>query len=434
VSLQACGKHTPLLTCRAMLCVPAGLLEAYSAAVQAAASFLSASPQLPRSNSSPQPDQTISQLMDNSVHLIMGASNTLLLLWNTIADLMLDPELLSDGSILQDSAVPSASLAMVLARAYAGDHVFCAPVMYHVLATALMLARAAVAAPPDKHHSTMVCQEVFELLLLCFAVGTGLLHAQYNGSSQQSLLPSIRVTSGSGGGCSSSSKDSKPGRLAVSAHHEELLKALVGVWQLPASDEHTAAAVMDHMWLIPHAVCEAGRVRLRQAYSSPEGPDDGTFAELVPWPLALPLLLTQVELLALVPPFFARKLAVVQQLLSIVDINHSGVRTWADMQQWQPPPTQQQQQQRSGPNAPSLDTVQSHLQLFVQALWLQLGPALLALCRRSSGEAVGEDQEGSGCGFWGTDDRQPLCAHPRQAFAAFSDLLMNAMPWQGRWA
>jgi hypothetical protein len=144
--------------------------------------------------------------MDNPVHLITGASNSLLLMWSTIADLMLDSELLSDGSILQDTAVPSASLAMVLARAYAGDQAFCAPVMYHVLATALMLAQAAVAAPPDKHHSTMVCQEVFELLLLCFAVGTGLLHAEYNCISQHSLLPSMRVTDGSSGG-SSSSKD-----------------------------------------------------------------------------------------------------------------------------------------------------------------------------------------------------------------------------------
>lgn len=77
--------HTRISDMRcAMLSVPAGLLQAYSAAVLKAASFLSASPQLPRTNSTLQPDQTISQLMDDPVHLIMGASNSLLLMWSTI--------------------------------------------------------------------------------------------------------------------------------------------------------------------------------------------------------------------------------------------------------------------------------------------------------------------------------------------------------------
>jgi hypothetical protein len=73
------------------------------------------------------------------------------------------------------------------------------------------------------------------------------------------------------------------------------------------------------------------------------------------------------------------------------------------------------------------------LRLLVQALWLQLGPALLSLCRRSSGEGE-EDQEGAGsaCRVFSTASGERLeAAPPRQVFATFSAMQMNAGTWQG---
>ena len=196
--------------------------------------------------------------MDSPIHLFAGASSCLLMLWNTLADLVPIPELLSAGSPLLGSAEPATSPALALARAYAGDQALCGPFMFQVLTTALMLARAAVMGPAVKHYSTLACQDVYELLLLCFAVGTGLLHAEYKGTSKQSLLSSMRATSSSttttsgssnggssrgrssAGSSSKGKKDSKPGRLAVSAHHEELLHAVIGLRQLPAQQQGTA--------------------------------------------------------------------------------------------------------------------------------------------------------------------------------------------------
>jgi hypothetical protein len=402
-----------------MPCLLAGLLRAYSAAATAASRFLSAHAQPPHTHTTqPVNEQTILQLMDNPIHLFAGASSSLLLLWNTLADLVPIAELLPAGSLLLGSAVIAASLALALARAYAGDQALCGPVMFHVLTTALMLARAAVSGPPDKQYSTLACKDVHELLLLCFAVGTGLLHGEYKGTSKQSLLRSMRVTSSSsssiaGSSSSKGNKDSKPGRLAVSAHHEQLLHAVIGVRQLPPLQQHTASSVLRLMWLIPLAVCEAGRMRM------PQVPGSVSWGEVVPWRVALPLLLTQVELVALAPTFLAEQLTVLLQMLALMTANLSGLRTW----------THTQQQPRD------CGTLQSQLRLLVQALWLQLGPALLSLCRRSSGEAVGEeDQEGPGsaCKVYNTASGQPLeAAPPRQVFATFSAMLVNAVTWHG---
>lgn len=63
------------------------------------------------------------------------------------------------------------------------------------------------------------------------------------------------------------------------------------------------------MPLIPLAVCEADRMR----------------AQLVPgsvsWGEVVPLLLTQVELVALAPPFLTEQLTVLQQMLSMMTAN-----------------------------------------------------------------------------------------------------------------
>jgi hypothetical protein len=273
---------------------------------------------------------------------------------------------------------------------------------------------------------------VYELLLLAFAVGTALLHAEYKGLSKMSLPPSMRATdsttasnsigdsgsSSSGRGSSSSSK-----RLAVSAHHEELLHALLGVRQLPALSDDTAATVAKRMNAIPMAVMAASGARYM--YSSSSMPvaaseDDGT-GELVPWQLALPVLLTQVELLALAPPYLTQERPVLQQLLGETVTICYQLHPFTRMQNWQP------EQQPS--DWPSLDTVQSHMQLCVQSVWLQLGPALLSLCRRSSGEAVGEDEDG-----WNLKTRAGVpmgVASSRELFAILSVLLAATSEWTG---
>jgi hypothetical protein len=325
---------------------------------------------------------------------------------------------------------------MVLARAYAGDETFCVPVMYHVLTGALMFARAALSGPHDKHYMTLAHRDMYDLLLLCLAVGTGLLHAEYKGVSKQSLLPSMRAA----GSSSSSSTSGKPRRLAVSAHHEELLHALLGVRRLAAADDLTASTVSYTMWLIPHAVYEASRMRMKEKGSAQGGPDRGadrgadSIREVVPRPLALPLLLTQVEVLALAPPFYSEKLPVLQQALAFMSGSFDELRSWTRQQPWQQ--QQQQQEARNSPAAPSLGAVQSQLQECIQSMWLQLGPALLALCRRSSGEAAGEeDDDMPGCHLISARSGQLLGAvPPREVFATFSDMLMGTgRPWTGGW-
>lgn len=118
--------------------VPAGLLKAISVAATAAAPLINTKQQqLPRGDPTQATTPVVLQLMNNPLHLFAAASNALILLWDTIADLVPVAELLPADSIMLDSAVPAASLAMALARAYAGRREFCAPVMYTVLTAAL---------------------------------------------------------------------------------------------------------------------------------------------------------------------------------------------------------------------------------------------------------------------------------------------------------
>jgi hypothetical protein len=413
--------------------VPAGLLKAITTAATAAARLIrTKTPQLPHSDPNQSAEQALLQVMDNPLHVFAAASNSLLVLWDTVADLTPIAELLPARSPLLGSAVPAASLAMALARAYAADKAFCGPVTYHVLSASLMFARASVSGPHDKHYSTLAHRDVYELLLLGLAVGTGLLHAEYKGKSKQSLLRSMQAAGSSSSSSTGRSSGSMSRRLAVSAHHKELLHALLGVRQLAAVEEVTVPTLSFMMWLVPHAVCEAGRTRLNEATASHKGPGSIWDVEVVPGPLVLPLLLTQVELLALAPPFLTEKLPILQQVLAIMSGSFEELRTWTRAQPWQ----QQQQQQGNSPNTPSLRTVQSQLQLCVQAVWLQLGPALLALCRRSSGEAAGEDDgDVPGCCLVSTGSGQVLGdVLPRQVYATFSEMLMAVMTWQGEWA
>jgi hypothetical protein len=282
--------------------------------------------------------------------------------------------------------------------------------------------------------NALACQEVQELLLLALAVGTRLLHAEYKGASTQFLLPSMRTTNGtaassSSGSCSSSRGSSK--RLAVSANHEELLQALLGVRQLAALPEHVTTVVAKQMIFTPLAVMAASRTRWSMVTRG-SGSSRSTSANArevvgpgvyVPWQLALPVLLTQVELLALAPSYLTEQLAALQQLLGLTVATCNQLQVFARPQHWQPG--------QQPPNWPSLDTVQSHLQQCFQAVWLQLGPALLSLCRRSSGEAVGEDEEKNGWTLITMDGVTLGASSSREVFATFSELLTATTHFTG---
>lgn len=287
----------------------------------------------------------------------------------------------------------------------------------------------------------LACQEVFELLLLGLAVGTGLLHVEYKGTSAQALLTSMRTTNSttaSSSGAASQGSGSK--RVAVSANHQELLQALVGVQQLPALHDRTAAAVAQLMPFILPAVARASRARLLDARgqgaaaanastisrTSASAKEAVRAGELAPWQLALPLLLTQMELLALAPSFLAEQLSLLHQLLSMMGAASDQLRPFASAQHWQPGFPRP-------PNWPSLDAVQSHMQMFVESVWLQLGPVLLSICRRSSGEA-GEEEEDRVRWVATTPAGERLeAACPRQVFESFSELLMRTLVLSGGW-
>jgi hypothetical protein len=122
----------------------AGLLKAYAAAAQTAADFFSSNPQLPRASEAAAALQAADQLLDHPAHVFAAASNFLMLLGNTLVQLVPSNQLLSAQSLLQDTTVPAATLAMALARAYACDAVFVATVMWQVLAASGFFVGAAV--------------------------------------------------------------------------------------------------------------------------------------------------------------------------------------------------------------------------------------------------------------------------------------------------
>lgn len=142
----------------------------------------------------------------------------------------------------------------------------------------------------------------------------------------------------------------------------------------------------------------------------------GREGEAVPWQYLLPLQLTLIELLLLAPTCLTERLRMIHNLLNwLVDGNGQQQRFGLL------PPDQRPA------NSPPLDTVKRQVQLCVESVWLQLGPLLLSLCRRSSGEAVGEEED--------EEERGPLLSKgyssdPRQVFAAFTWVLMSMVNWQ----
>ena len=273
------------------------------------------------------------------------------------------------------------------------------------------------------------------MLLLGLAAGTGLLHAEYQGASAQALLPSLRSRDSTTASGSTSSRGSGTGskRLAVPAHHEELLQALVGMRQLAALHDSTVTETTKQMGCISLAVIKASGARFSDAYStgaaanasrtSACAKDAVRGGELIPWQLALPLLLTQVELLALAPPCLTEQLSLLQQQLKIMVLTFDQLQMFTDMRHW-----------HGGwpPNWPTMDDVRSQVQLCVESVWLQIGPVLLSLCCRGSGEAEEGDEEQIPC--WAQNSAgEPLIASPRELFETFGQLLMRTLALQGGW-
>jgi hypothetical protein len=204
-------------------------------------------------------------------------------------------------------------------------------------------------------------------------------------------------------------------------------------WLLAALPDHTAATITKQMSCTPLAVMAASHAHFMKARGSSRsttvsaGQAVGE-GEHVSWQLALPMLLTQVELLALAPPYLSEQLTALQQLLGVAGVtcNRSWqLRPFTLVQHWQPG--------QQPPNWRSFDIVQSQLQLLVASVWLQLGPALLLLCRRRSGEAVVEDEEGRGWTLMTEGGVTLGAASPREIFATFGELLTAANKLTGGW-
>jgi hypothetical protein len=346
-------------------------------------------------------------------------------------------DLLQPQSRVRDTVLLSATLAMALARVYAGDAAFAAPALVPVLKACMLLARAAVPVPGNPLEpdiSMLACQDVLELVLLGFAVSLEQLHAECKGVSHQTLVPRLRTPAG---GSSSGAKGSK--QVAVSPLHQELLQALLGVRRLAGLAPVSAALVLANVSLMPGAVDCALVARVQDARSnsnsSSSGSGSGSSAgssmtsastkqavrdgQLVPWQLAFPLYLALVEVTALAPPCFADSLSVMQQLLTELQDSTAQLRKLSFSHFWQQPPS----------NQPPLDTVKAQAQLCLEAVWLQLGPVLLSLCRRHSGEA---DEEGGPASVGPSVSGASLEGlTPRQLFATYSQVLLDAVWRQG---
>ena len=292
----------------------------------------------------------------------------------------------------------------------------------------------------DAYYSVLARQELFELLLLGLAASTGLLHEELKGTSTQTLPPSMRPTDtlSSSSSSSSGSRDSSSGsrRLAVSAHHKGLLQALTGVRQLPALHDHLVATLSNHMWVLPLAINAVIRTRVQDAQglgpaatisscTSASAKEAVTAGEVVPWQLALPLVLTQLELYALAPPRLTEQLSVLCQQVGMLSTHCNQLQFFTHPHHWQPG--------QQPPNWPSYDKVQLQLQQCVQSVWLQLGPALLCLCRQRSGEAAGEGEERQRCTLVSMTGEPVGATSSRQVFATFSELLTKTVNWQGGW-
>jgi hypothetical protein len=361
--------------------------------------------------------------------LVATLTSELLALWCSCAQLAPPFQLMHSSSPFINTVAPIARLALAVARVFAGT----APVRGKLprvtvsLQVGLFLARAAVAIPdePGAPDARVLAGEgVLELLLLPLAAGLEQLHAQQKGVSQQVLVKDLRTagtaasssSSGSGGG-GSRRHSSKPGRVAVAPHHEHLLQAHIGVRQVLhlLGSSTIAQLLLNNMSLILVASMPATTLNSSSGSSSSSPPASWP----LPWSLAFPVQLAWVELCALAPPFLANNLGLLSLLLDEM------VRL-QQLQLYHASPTR-----CAADVVPPLDPAATGqlAQACLASIWLELGPVMLSLCRRQSGEADPDD--GAARAVVHAADGSPLSITPRHAFACFSRLLLDTMQLQG---
>ena len=355
-----------------------------------------------------------------------------------------------NNSPLLDTVAPTASLALTLARRYAG-HKLGPIVMSAVLQVASVFTESAFCFEPgtaaDVANSVLARLDVFELVLLAYGVGAQLRHSQYNGKSKQKLLPSLQTpasgssSSSSGGGkssnkargskgaSSSSSNSSRTSAVEVAPNHQELLHVLLGVREVTGAssqDSYTWEVAREYTSWIHYAINKVMGARflaVRQEYAMRYGARSGSHpvpaGRVIPWPLMLPLRLLQLELLALMPHDWTEDSRLKDPKYMLEEmLQHSGhLGQFCDRQLWeqqQPPPPPV-----AGSVLPPLATVKAQAQLCLEATWLQLGPVLLSLCSRSDKAAAAavcsEDED----------------ATPRELFTDYAMLLAGTLAWQG---
>lgn len=324
-----------------------------------------------------------------------------------------------------------------------------------ILDAAACVARAAVPSqncPAEPDGFVLAREEVLELILFVYAVGLQLLHADYRGLSRQKLAqgissssssqPSARASSAASSQRASSSSSSKGSRgngtsgsssstaisnmhVPVPPHHQELLHSLIGVRQVDVSQyKPVADIVLANMSVIVAAVGDAVLTRIedalgmsassRRSDSEAEARRQAVRAgERLPWALAAAACLVQVEVLALMPSFLANNhamlLGCVEDAARTIKQANTLVIRWSAQDQLQQP------------DQPSLDTLQTQAQSFLQSPWLQCGPVLLSVCTSGA-----------------TDSNHVTPYKPallpvelRGLFAPYASMLLAACCWEG---
>lgn len=364
-------------------------------------------------------------------------------MWCVVSDWMSPLEILSPKSLLLPTVVPTAAMAVAAARRYASDKQRCTPGMTVVLMAADAVAQAALQYHPDTGASTpasavLACQDVMELVLLAFAVGVQQLHAESKGVSSLKLPKSSSSSSSSG---SSSASRKTSWRIAVSPNHQELLHVLLGTRQLDnihlaarelMRDRSVTAAAESINRICAarfHTIKAAGQPSDTNPGGSSSSPGGSRFAvnavrqagqgdAVVPWNLLLPLRLSQLELLGLMPPACMSDewgLWTVQTLLQdMFNVQVQYTQLSSGKLHMQQEGEQQQQQPPQTVDLPPLDAVKNQAQLVLRAALLELGPALLALCSRRPDKCVAQDT-----------------TTPRQMYAAYAEVLEGILCSQG---
>lgn len=289
--------------------------------------------------------------------------------------------------------------------------------------------------------------------------------SDYKGVSRQKLLQNLRTrafSSSSSNATSSSTSRSKARQgssssssngaassehVTVAPHHQELLHVLLGGVRHVAISRSAGVAelLVDHMDIIPLGVFWAIKARTKDADAAGSSSSSGgsrdraddsvararrqavLAGERLPWHLVLPVHLSNLELLGLMPPYFSKTPAFLRDWLEDVESTRNQINKL--MYLWH--------QQDRPDNLPQPQTVGRHAQMCLQSL-MQLGLVMLSLCRRRSGETDADDCKphqgyySRGRSDKGDDIREcEEAVLPRELFAPYATLLRGAINWQG---